>query len=178
MFSMGQTLWIADREDHKIYTYDLASGQPLPELDFNTLEAAGNQAPSALWSDGETMWVADWEDDKVYAYNMQSKSRAMDKEFDSLRAAGNLSPSGMWSDGKALIISDFADARFYGYWLSKEAPATIQSIELNDAGRIVVKFTGKLTSSARLEGPYSVIQNATSPYSFLPHNKQVFFIAE
>jgi len=88
------------------------------------------------------------------------------KDFDSLRAAGNLSPSGMWSDGKALIISDFADARFYGYWLSKEAPTTIRSIELNDAGRIVVEFTGRLASSARLEGPYNIIQNATSPYSF------------
>ncbi|XOV69912.1 MAG: hypothetical protein ACFHW5_14470 [Verrucomicrobiota bacterium] len=178
MFILGQTLWIADWEDHKIYAYDLASGQAVPELDFNTLENAGNKAPSALWSDGDTMWVADWEDDKVYAYSMQDKSRIVEKEFDSLKTAGNLSPSGMWSDGKALIISDFADARFYGYWLSKEAPASIQSIQLSTDGKIVVEFTGKLLSSARVEGPYSVIQNATSPYSFFPHNKQVFFIAD
>ena len=25
--------------------------------DFNTLDAAGNNAPEAIWSDGETMWV-------------------------------------------------------------------------------------------------------------------------
>lgn len=178
MCTIGQTLWIADWEDNKIYAYDLASGQAVPELDFNTLDSAGNQDPSALWSDGETMWVADWEDDKVYAYSVETKSRIVEKEFDSLRAAGNLSPSGMWSDGKALIIADFADARFYGYWLSKERPASIQSIELNAEGNIVITFTGRLMSSARVEGPYNFIQNATSPYSFFPHNKSVFFIAE
>ena len=41
----------------------------IPDKDFDTLKAAGNIAPTGIWSDGKTMWVTDSSDDKIYAYD-------------------------------------------------------------------------------------------------------------
>ena len=43
----------------------------VPAKDFTTLtlRAAGNSAPSGIWSDGATMWVSDSSGDKIYAYD-------------------------------------------------------------------------------------------------------------
>ena len=50
----------------------MADGARKPELDFNTLSAAGNTRPKGLWSDGTIMWVVDSVGRKIYAYNMPS----------------------------------------------------------------------------------------------------------
>ncbi len=63
-------MWVIDDADDKIYAYDLASGDRLADLDFNTLDDAGNNRPKGLWSNGEIMWVSDAYDDRIYAYNM------------------------------------------------------------------------------------------------------------
>ena len=48
-----------------------------PSKDFDTLSAAGNEAPYGMWSDGTTLWVADYSDNKLYAYKM------FDRTYDS-----------------------------------------------------------------------------------------------
>ena len=48
----------------------MSSGDRDSPRDFDTLSDAGNNKPTALWSDGTNMWVADVEDLKVYAYEM------------------------------------------------------------------------------------------------------------
>ena len=57
-------MWVADACDFrsavgKIFAYDMATKQRDSAKDFNTLTAAGNDAPAGIWSDGTTMWVVD-----------------------------------------------------------------------------------------------------------------------
>ena len=86
--------------------------------DFDTLIAAGNDAPYGLWSDSTTMWVADNGDDKIYAYSMTTKARNSAKDFDTLTAAGNDDPIGIWSNGTTLWVADSGDGKLYAYNLS------------------------------------------------------------
>ena len=60
--------------------------------DVETLVAAGNNAPSGIWSDGTTMWLADWNDSRLYAYRMSDKRRDPTKDFVTLDVAGNDAP--------------------------------------------------------------------------------------
>ena len=90
-------------------------------FDFNTLKAAGNTFPSALWSDGTTMWVADYYDEKIYAYNLSTKAREPAKDFNTLKAARNDKPFGLWSDGTTMWVTDRFDDKLYAYNLSTKA---------------------------------------------------------
>ena len=67
-------MWVADHDKHKLFAYDLSTKVRAPAHDFNSLDGAGNDTPTAIWSDGQTMWVSDWDDDKIYAYDMSTKS--------------------------------------------------------------------------------------------------------
>ena len=83
--------------------------------DFDTLVAAGNEAPYGIWSDGTTMWVTDVDDIKIYAYNLSTKARDSSKDFDTLAAAGNLSSRGIWSDGTTMWVADETYDKLYSY---------------------------------------------------------------
>ena len=92
---------------NKIFAYKLSTtgyGDRDTSLDFDTLNAPGNQDPRGLWSDGTTMYVLDREDDKVYAYKMSDKSRDADGDFD-LNSA-NTKAEGIWSDGETFWVAD------------------------------------------------------------------------
>ena len=121
IWSDGTTLWVTDREDDKIYAYNLSTKAPDPDNDFNTLQAAGNNAPYGLWSDGTTLWVTDREDDKIYAYNLSTKAPDPNNDFNTLQAAGNNAPYGLWSDGTTLWVTDNLDDKLYAYDLSTKA---------------------------------------------------------
>ncbi len=119
LWSDGTTLWVADGEgdshDGEIYAYNLSTRTPDRSKKFETLEAAGNNLPSGLWSDGTTMWVADYDDGKIYAYDMTTKARDPGKDFNALEAAGNDRPSGLWSDGTTMWVADIGDGKIYAY---------------------------------------------------------------
>ena len=105
IWSDGETLWVADNEDDKLYAYNLADGRRLASSsDFNTLKAAGNEQPRGLWSDGETMWVSDNGDDKIYAYNLLSKNHVSTNDF--TLASTNTAPRGIWSNGETMWVAD------------------------------------------------------------------------
>ena len=118
IWSDGATLWVADREDEKLYAYALATGVRDRDKDVDTLAAAGNNYPTGIWSDGATMWVADWEDEKLYAYALATGARDRDKDIDALAAAGNNNPYGLWSDGVTLWVADVVDDKLYAYALA------------------------------------------------------------
>ena len=101
--------------------------------DFDTLLAAGNEAPGGLWTDGTTMWVGDSGDSKIYAYKMSDKSRDAAKDFDTLTAAGNALPLGIWSNGTTMWVSDFEDTNLYAYNLSTKAREQSNEITLDSA---------------------------------------------
>ena len=108
-------MWVADLSDEKLYAYDLTSRERVPDKDFNTLDAAGNDSPTGIWSDGTTMWVADYFDEKLYAYDMMSRERVPDKDFNTLESAGNGSPEGIWSNGATMWVADETDEKIYAY---------------------------------------------------------------
>ena len=118
IWSDGETLWVADTEDDKLYAYELAGGARDESKDFDTLSAAGNQDPVGIWSDGETMWVADSEDDMIYAYRMSDRSRKSFRDIESLGDAGNHNPAGLWSNGRTIWVSDSRDDKLYAYRLA------------------------------------------------------------
>ena len=103
--------------------------------DFDTLSAAGNTGPVALWSNGTTMWVTDWDDDKLYAYRLSDKSRDSARDFDTLSAAGNTDPIGIWSDGTTMWVADLADDKLYAYKMSDKSRDAAKDFDtLNAAG--------------------------------------------
>ena len=93
----------------------------VPALDFDFGQAAaGNDAPTGIWSDGLTMWVADYDDARLYAYDMATRRRNHTQAFD-LQAAGNRAPTGLWSDGATMWVADFDDGKLYAYHLDSGA---------------------------------------------------------
>ena len=74
LWSDGTTLWSpSDRDDARLYAYDLATGQHDPasyRSNDHILDPA-NANPQGLWSDGTTLWVNDSVQHKVYAYRNQ-----------------------------------------------------------------------------------------------------------
>ena len=110
-------LWIAqdgggDRD--YIAAWHLERHERVHSGDFNTLNAAGNNGVSGIWSDGETMWAADYEDGIIYAYNFATKQRddrkdiVTDTNTDTITDTNNRNscPLGMWSDGQILWVID------------------------------------------------------------------------
>ena len=119
IWSDGETMWVADDANDKIYAYSLYAGKREPGNDFNTLADAGNEDPNGLWSDGETMWVADPSDDKIYAYNMNTKLRDSDRDFGL--SSGNRMARGLWSDGETMWVSDNSALKIYAYNMATKA---------------------------------------------------------
>ena len=106
-----------------------------PVNDFNTLDDAGNNSPSGIWSNGTTMWVADYDADKIYAYSMQTKQRVADEDFDTLGDAGNNDPAGLWSDGTTMWVADPEDDKVYAYDLATKARDDTRDFDtLGDVG--------------------------------------------
>ena len=101
--------------------------------DFDTLVAAGNEAPYGIWSDGTTMWVTDVDDIKIYAYNLSTKARDSSKDFDTLAAAGNLSSRGIWSDGTTMWVADETYDKLYAYTISTKAHDSSKDFDTLDA---------------------------------------------
>ena len=121
IWSDGETMWVVDYIEEKIYAYDLATKARVPGKDFDTLKAAGNAWPQGIWSDGTTMWAADFIEEKIYAYDLAIKARVPDKDFDTLKAAGNTWPQGIWSDGTTMWVVDYLEKKIYAYDLATKA---------------------------------------------------------
>ena len=104
----------------------------IPQKEFNTLMAAGNNSPGGIWSDGTTMWVAhrptifigDTSSAKLFAYDMVTKARVPARDFNTLDAAGNDHPRGIWSDGSTMWVADESDDKVYAYDMDTRARKT------------------------------------------------------
>ncbi len=70
LWSDGETMWVVDTMDKKLYAYDLDTRERQAHLDFDGLSDAGNNSPKGSWSDGTTMWVLDHHKGRIYSYNM------------------------------------------------------------------------------------------------------------
>ena len=104
-----------------------SAAQHHADADIDTLDAAGNQSPIALWSDGETLWVADNDpaDSRIYAYRLADGERLAALDIDS--GAEDIRPQGLAFDGEVLWV--LGDAMVHAYDLD-----TRQRIPARDFG--------------------------------------------
>ncbi len=124
IWSDGETMWVTDVIEEKIYAYDMATKARVSDKDFDTLQDAGNIFPLGIWSDGETMWVSDNLEGKLYAYDMATKARDSGKDFDTLQDAGNAGPYGIWSDGDTMWVADWDEEKIYAYDMATKERAS------------------------------------------------------
>ena len=134
IWSDGETMWVSDEGDDKIYAYDLDTKARYSVKDFDSLGVAGNTSPAGIWSDGTTMWVVNRTGGylcvvghdcptyvKIYAYGLASEDREGEKDFDTLNPPGNRGPNrapqGIWSDGATMWVGDFIEDSINAYSL-------------------------------------------------------------
>ena len=73
VWSNGETMWVADTADDKLYAYVLSTTERDDGKDIDL--ASDNGDPAGVWSNGTTVWVADTADDKLYAYGLLTRQR-------------------------------------------------------------------------------------------------------
>ena len=121
---------------NKIYGFDRSTNSADTTKDFTTLEAAGNDWPSGLWSDGMTMWVLDLQDDLVYAYKMSDMSRDSDKD---IKLRTGTAETGLWSDGSLMYVVDSDDNELHAYALPQDFAISEVKLKGTDAFRALVR---------------------------------------
>ncbi len=119
IWSDGETMWVTDQVDKKIYAYSMETKKRDLPKDLETLDAAGNDSPIGIWSDGETVWVADRQDGKLYAYDLATKARRSDRDFDFSHLWAII-PTGLWSDGKFIYVPTSVSASVPRFDLKNE----------------------------------------------------------
>ena len=126
--SDGETMWVADITDNKLYAYHAFRNthDRNPTQDFDGLAAASNRSARGIWSDRETMWVTDDSFDKLFAYNLATKEREEGKEFTlKTSTTDNKFPQSLWSDGTTMWVSHFlwsgTESKIFAYNLSTKA---------------------------------------------------------
>ena len=127
----GDTVWVADYFDSKLYAYSLADGSRAASRDIDTTDevADGAELPTGVWGDGETVWVADSDADRVYAYSLEDGTR--DAAQDLALEMDGLRPSGLWGDGETLWVLDKEGRKVHAYAMSDAARAPERDFPLS-----------------------------------------------
>ncbi len=122
VWSDGDTVWVLDADDEKLYGYDLALRTRKSSKDFDLHPA--NSDPIAIWSDGETMWVLDNDEMYVYAYDLPSL-RVFAREFWPVWA--NENPTGITGYRGKVWMTDYSDKKAYAYTKLNAQPTFSES---------------------------------------------------
>ncbi len=109
VWSDGETVWVADLEDAKLYAYGRADGEREPGKDMAT-----EPGPMGLWSDGETLWVAGLEGG-LRAHRLADGARLAERD---LALEGEEAPAGVWSDGETVWAAGWLGDRVRAYRLA------------------------------------------------------------
>ena len=118
IWSDGNIMWVLDNDidDLSIYAYDMDTKARVPNEDFRSLAAAGNEYPTGIWADETTMFVANsFAPNRIFAYWRSNKAPIAARHI-SLSAQNNRA-RGIWSDGSTMWVSDSGDAKLYAYAL-------------------------------------------------------------
>ena len=111
-WSDGETIWVSDSGDDKLYAYDLSERSRQSSQDIGLEDA--NDDPGGIWSDGQTVWVMDAEDKHAYAYVLSSGSRSEAREFSTV--PDNDHPTGgLTGHGLRFWVADSDDEMLYAY---------------------------------------------------------------
>ncbi len=124
----GETLWVADDADRKLYAYALADGSRLPSRDIEGLEAPADGRPIWVWGNGEMLWALFGSADRVQAYRLADGSR--NSARDVVLAPAQENPSGLWGDGETLWVADSLARRVFAYRIADGARVPSQEFRL------------------------------------------------
>ena len=123
IWSDGETMFVVDISDAKIYAYDLDDGSYDPGKDINL--ASDNNGATGIWGNDSTIWVANVDNrnslvEKIFAYRRTDGAHDHDKDFNTLDAEGNQLPRGICSDGTTMWVVDsgYREAPAPVYWRS------------------------------------------------------------
>ena len=126
IWSDGETMWVADFEDDKLYAYNLATGARDSAKEFDLQYAAdiadlSDETPRGIWSDGITMWVSDSAADRLFAYTLATGARDPAKEFNLHK--DNSFAGAIWSDGTIIWVLQTlgGDKKLFAYVLATGA---------------------------------------------------------
>ena len=111
IWSDGETVWVSDSGQDRLFAYDLASGERLPDSDLALTDR--NADPRGIWSDGANMWVLDGGKNALFAYDLASGELLTEYSLDP----SNGDPRGLWSDGVSVWVSDHGAKRLFAYRL-------------------------------------------------------------
>ncbi len=109
IWSDGQTAWVADLDDARLYAYRRSDGEREPDRDMATAPA-----PMGLWSDGQTLWVAGL-GGGLRAHRLADGSRLPTRD---LALGANTAPAGVWSDGQTAWVADWLGDTVHAYRLA------------------------------------------------------------
>ena len=123
VWSDGETVWVVDSQDAKVYAYGRAGGR---RAGTDVALAADNAAPGGVWSDGNLWWVTDTDDAKVYAYGADG-GRVPERDID---LAAGATPTAVWSDGDTMWVADRDAGKLVAYALADGARRESRDIEL------------------------------------------------
>ena len=109
IWSDGETAWVADLDDARLYAYRRADGERQPTKDIVT-----DPAPMGLWSDGDTIWVAGL-GGGLRAHRLADGRRQPRRD---LALEANAAPAGVWSDGETGWVADWLGDTVHAYSLA------------------------------------------------------------
>ena len=109
IWSDGETAWVADLDDAKLYAYRRTDGERQPGRDIVT-----EPGPMGLWSDGETLWVTGLEGG-LRAHRLADGARLAARD---LALEAGEAPAGVWSDGQTVWVSAWLGDRVRAYRLA------------------------------------------------------------
>ncbi|MDE0676592.1 MAG: hypothetical protein OXH42_04550 [Acidimicrobiaceae bacterium] len=107
----GDTLWVVDPLEDKIFAYDITAGDTFGDrLTGKDIDiSADSHSARGIWSDGFWMYVSnefntDWDHNtaNVKAYLLSDGSRSAGRDFDLYEY--NNDPRGLWSDGDTFWV--------------------------------------------------------------------------
>ena len=121
IWSDGETAWVADLADARLYAYRREDGERRVEKDIST-----QASPMGLWSDGETLWVAHL-GGGLRAHRLSDGARLPDRD---LALEGNTAPGGVWSDGETVWVSEWLGDIVHAYRVSSGRREAARDIRL------------------------------------------------
>ena len=108
IWSDGETAWVADLDDARLYAYRRSDGERDSAKDVAT-----GPAPMGLWSDGETLWVAHL-GGGLRAHRLADGTR---QAWRDLTLEANAAPAGIWADGETAWVSEWLGDTVHAYQL-------------------------------------------------------------
>ena len=126
IWSDGNTMWVVDYRDFKLYAYTLDTGLRDESKEFGLNPANNN--PWGLWSYGKTIWVGDRStvNLKLFAYTLKDDTATTGTDEKGQRDAAkditldalNTAMTDLWSNGTDTVwVVDQSQDKLYAYTL-------------------------------------------------------------